>query len=193
MKKLIILFLSLFVMACTNNNYNNLVDKKFKKSQYENVLQKTEDKKTYYKYDFSKKIREQNVFLFIEENDTVKLYMGINYRGSDWLYMKSIEFKGMENFEIDFLDYKTFNPIWKDNTTISMGVEEKILFPLDVKYIENLEKIVEEKDVQIVLKSDYDNRRSERKVSQGELLRMKKILALYKTIKEENERKKNGN
>lgn len=185
--------LTLFVISCTNNNYEKLVDEKFKKSKYENILEKNVEKKTYYKYDSSKKFKQDNVFLFIEKEDTPKLYLGINYRGKDWLYMKSIEFIGAEDFEIDFLDYRTFNPIWKDNTTINMGVEEKILFPIDEKYMVNLEKMLQNEEMNIILKSDYDERTSKRKLSEKELIRMRKILDLYKTILHENERKTDGN
>ncbi len=156
-------------------------------------MEKSVEKKTYYKYDYSKKFKQENVFLFIEKEEIAKLYLGINYRGKDWLYMKSIEFLSSENFEIDFIDYRTFNPIWKDNTTINMGVEEKILFPVDDKYLENLEKMLKEKEVSIILKSDYDERVSKRKLSEKELIRMRKILDLYKTILQENERKTDGN
>ena len=193
MQKTIILMLTLFVISCTNNNYEKLVDEKFKKSKYEDILEKNIEKKTYYKYDYSKKFKQENIFLFIEKEDTAKLYLGINYRGKDWLYMKSIEFIGTEDFEIDFLDYRTFNPIWKDNTTINMGVEEKILFPVDEKYMVNLEKMLQNGEVNIILKSDYDERISERKLSEKELVRMRKILDLYKTILQENERKTDGN
>ena len=193
MQKTIILMLTLFVISCTNNNYEKLVDEKFKKSKYENILEKNVEKKTYYKYDSSKKFKQDNVFLFIEKEDIPKLYLGINYRGKDWLYMKSIEFIGAEDFEIDFLDYRTFNPIWKDNTTINMGVEEKILFPVDEKYMVNLEKMLQNEEVNIILKSDYDERISKRKLSVKELVRMRKILDLYKTILQENERKTDGN
>jgi hypothetical protein len=193
MQKTIILMLTLFVISCTNNNYEKLVDEKFKKSKYEDILEKNIEKKTYYKYDYSKKFKQENIFLFIEKEDTAKLYLGINYRGKDWLYMKSIEFIGAEDFEIDFLDYRTFNPIWKDNTTINMGVEEKILFPVDEKYMVNLEKMLQNGEVNIILKSDYDERISERKLSEKELVRMRKILDLYKTILQENERKTDGN
>ncbi|MBP6407940.1 MAG: hypothetical protein KA299_04195 [Fusobacteriaceae bacterium] len=193
MQKTIILMLTLFVISCTNNNYEKLVDEKFKKSKYEDILEKNIEKKTYYKYDYSKKFKQENIFLFIEKEDTAKLYLGINYRGKDWLYMKSIEFIGTEDFEIDFLDYRTFNPIWKDNTTINMGVEEKILFPVDEKYMVNLEKMLQNEEVNIILKSDYDERISKRKLSVKELVRMRKILDLYKTILQENERKTDGN
>lgn len=193
MQKTIILMLTLFVISCTNNNYEKLVDEKFKKSKYEDILEKNIEKKTYYKYDYSKKFKQENIFLFIEKEDTAKLYLGINYRGKDWLYMKSIEFIGAEDFEIDFLDYRTFNPIWKDNTTINMGVEEKILFPVDEKYMVNLEKMLQNEEVTIILKSDYDERISKRKLSEKELVRMRKILDLYKTILQENERKTDGN
>ena len=193
MRKTIILMLTLFVISCTNNNYEKLVDENFKKSKYEDVLEKSVEKKTYYKYDYSKKFKQENVFLFIEKEEIAKLYLGINYRGKDWLYMKSIEFLSSENFEIDFIDYRTFNPIWKDNTTINMGVEEKILFPVDEEYLENLEKMLKEKEVSIILKSDYDERVSKRKLSEKELIRMRKILDLYKTILQENERKTDGN
>lgn len=193
MRKTIILMLTLFVISCTNNNYEKLVDEKFKKSKYENILEKNVEKKTYYKYDSSKKFKQDNVFLFIEKEDIPKLYLGINYRGKDWLYMKSIEFIGAEDFEIDFLDYRTFNPIWKDNTTINMGVEEKILFPVDEKYMVNLEKMLQNEEMNIILKSDYDERTSKRKLSEKELIRMRKILDLYKTILHENERKTDGN
>lgn len=193
MQKTIILMLTLFVISCTNNNYEKLVDEKFKKSKYEDILEKNIEKKTYYKYDYSKKFKQENIFLFIEKEDTAKLYLGINYRGKDWLYMKSIEFIGAEDFEIDFLDYRTFNPIWKDNTTINMGVEEKILFPVDEKYMVNLEKMLQNEEVTIILKSDYDERISKRKLSVKELVRMRKILDLYKTILQENERKTDGN
>lgn len=193
MRKTIILMLTLFVISCTNNNYEKLVDENFKKSKIENILEKNIEKKTYYKYDYSKKFKQENIFLFIEKEDTVKLYLGINYRGKDWLYMKSIEFLGSENFEIDFLDYRTFNPIWKDKTTINMGVEEKILFPVDEKYIINLEKMLQNDEVNIILKSDYDERTSKRRLSEKELIRMRKILDLYKTILQENERKTDGN
>ena len=193
MQKTIILMLTLFVISCTNNNYEKLVDEKFKKSKYEDILEKNIEKKTYYKYDYSKKFKQENLFLFIEKEDTAKLYLGINYRGKDWLYMKSIEFIGTEDFEIDFLDYRTFNPIWKDNTTINMGVEEKILFPVDEKYMVNLEKMLQNEEVNIILKSDYDERISKRKLSVKELVRMRKILDLYKTILQENERKTDGN
>ena len=185
--------LTLFVISCTNNNYEKLVDEKFKKSKYEDILEKNIEKKTYYKYDYSKKFKQENIFLFIEKEDTAKLYLGINYRGKDWLDMKSIEFIGAEDFEIDFLDYRTFNPIWKDNTTINMGVEEKILFPVDEKYMVNLEKMLQNEEVNIILKSDYDERISKRKLSVKELVRMRKILDLYKTILQENERKTDGN
>lgn len=193
MQKTIILMLTLFVISCTNNNYEKLVDEKFKKSKYEDILEKNIEKKTYYKYDYSKKFKQENIFLFIEKEDIAKLYLGINYRGKDWLYMKSIEFIGAEDFEIDFLDYRTFNPIWKDNTTINMGVEEKILFPVDAKYMVNLEKMLQNEEVNIILKSDYDERISKRKLSEKELVRMRKILDLYKTILQENERKTDGN
>ena len=193
MQKTIILMLTLFVISCTNNNYEKLVDEKFKKSKYEDILEKNIEKKTYYKYDYSKKFKQENIFLFIEKEDTAKLYLGINYRGKDWLYMKSIEFIGAEDFEIDFLDYRTFNPIWKDNTTINMGVEEKILFPVDEKYMVNLEKMLQNEEVNIILKSDYDERISKRKLSEKELVRMRKILDLYKAILQENERKTDGN
>ena len=193
MQKTIILMLTLFVISCTNNNYEKLVDEKFKKSKYEDILEKNIEEKTYYKYDYSKKFKQENIFLFIEKEDTAKLYLGINYRGKDWLYMKSIEFIGTEDFEIDFLDYRTFNPIWKDNTTINMGVEEKILFPVDEKYMVNLEKMLQNEEVNIILKSDYDERISKRKLSVKELVRMRKILDLYKTILQENERKTDGN
>ena len=193
MQKTIILMLTLFVISCTNNNYEKLVDEKFKKSKYEDILEKNIEKKTYYKYDYSKKFKQENIFLFIEKEDIPKLYLGINYRGKDWLYMKSIEFIGTEDFEIDFLDYRTFNPIWKDNTTINMGVEEKILFPVDEKYMVNLEKMLQNEEVNIILKSDYDERISKRKLSVKELVRMRKILDLYKTILQENERKTDGN
>ena len=193
MQKTIILMLTLFVISCTNNNYEKLVDEKFKKSKYEDILEKNIEKKTNYKYDYSKKFKQENIFLFIEKEDIPKLYLGINYRGKDWLYMKSIEFIGAEDFEIDFLDYRTFNPIWKDNTTINMGVEEKILFPVDEKYMVNLEKMLQNEEVNIILKSDYDERISERKLSEKELVRMRKILDLYKTILQENERKTDGN
>ncbi len=193
MQKTIILMLTLFVISCTNNNYEKLVDEKFKKSKYEDILEKNIEEKTYYKYDYSKKFKQENIFLFIEKEDTAKLYLGINYRGKDWLYMKSIEFIGAEDFEIDFLDYRTFNPIWKDNTTINMGVEEKILFPVDEKYMVNLEKMLQNEEVNIILKSDYDERISKRKLSEKELVRMRKILDLYKTILQENERKTDGN
>lgn len=193
MQKTIILMLTLFVISCTNNNYEKLVDEKFKKSKYEDILEKNIEKKTYYKYDYSKKFKQENIFLFIEKEDTAKLYLGINYRGKDWLYMKSIEFIGAEDFEIDFLDYRTFNPVWKDNTTINMGVEEKILFPVDEKYMVNLEKMLQNEEVNIILKSDYDERISKRKLSVKELVRMRKILDLYKTILQENERKTDGN
>lgn len=193
MRKTIILMLTLFVISCTNNNYEKLVDENFKKSKIENILEKNIEKKTYYKYDYSKKFKQENIFLFIEKEDIPKLYLGINYRGKDWLYMKSIEFLGSENFEIDFLDYRTFNPIWKDKTTINMGVEEKILFPVDEKYIINLEKMLQNDEVNIILKSDYDERTSKRRLSEKELIRMRKILDLYKTILQENERKTDGN
>ena len=193
MQKTIILMLTLFVISCTNNNYEKLVDEKFKKSKYEDILEKNIEKKTYYKYDYSKKFKQENIFLFIEKEDIPKLYLGINYRGKDWLYMKSIEFIGTEDFEIDFLDYRTFNPIWKDNTTINMGVVEKILFPVDEKYMVNLEKMLQNEEVTIILKSDYDERISKRKLSEKELVRMRKILDLYKTILQENERKTDGN
>ena len=102
MKKSIIFTILLFVTACTNNNYKKLVDEKFKKSEYDKILVKKEAEKEYYKYDSKKKFWEEEVFLFIEDNkkDGVKLYMGINYRGKDWLYMRSIEFIGDEGREI---------------------------------------------------------------------------------------------
>ena len=31
--------LTLFVISCTNNNYEKLVDEKFKKSKYEDILE----------------------------------------------------------------------------------------------------------------------------------------------------------
>ena len=74
-----------------------------------------------------------------------------------------------------------------------MGVEEKILFPVDEKYMVNLEKMLQNEEVNIILKSDYDERISKRKLSVKELVRMRKILDLYKTILQENERKTDGN
>ena len=74
-----------------------------------------------------------------------------------------------------------------------MGVEEKILFPVDEKYMVNLEKMLQNEEVNIILKSDYDERISKRKLSEKELVRMRKILDLYKTILQENERKTDGN
>ena len=49
--------LTLFVISCTNNNYEKLVDENFKKSKIENILEKNIEKKTYYKYDYSTSIR----------------------------------------------------------------------------------------------------------------------------------------
>ena len=57
----------------------------------------------------------------------------------------------------------------------------------------NLEKMLQNEEVNIILKSDYDERISERKLSEKELVRMRKILDLYKTILQENERKTDGN
>ena len=51
--------LTLFVISCTNNNYEKLVDEKFKKSKYEDILEKNIEKKTYYKYDYSKKFKQE--------------------------------------------------------------------------------------------------------------------------------------
>ena len=48
-------------------------------------------------------------------------------------------------------------------------------------------------EVNIILKSDYDERTSKRRLSEKELIRMRKILDLYKTILQENERKTDGN
>ena len=109
------------------------------------------------------------------------------------LHNESHSEDNVKALKIDFLDYRTFNPIWKDNTTINMGVEEKILFPVDEKYMVNLEKMLQNEEVNIILKSDYDERISKRKLSVKELVRMRKILDLYKTILQENERKTDGN
>lgn len=193
MRKLVILSLTLLFMACSNNEYVKLVDKGFVSSDIKDIKEKIVDKKTYYKYDYNKKFWKENVFLFVESGEIPKIYLGINYTGKEWLYMKSIEFVGNENLLIDFLDFRTFNPIWKDGTTITMRVEEKILFPLDEKNIENLEKIIGDKNVKIILRSDYDSRFSMRTLSEDESMRMKKILDLYKSIKEEKERKTDGN
>lgn len=182
-KSIILVMLSFVLFACSNNNYIKLVNEKFSKSKsYDNILQKNLAKKTYYKYNLSKKFWEERVFLVIEKEETNKLYMAINYRGSEWLYMKSILFNDAN--EIDFSDSKNFNPIWKDNTTITMGVEEKILFPLDEISIKNLETVLENKVIKITLKSDYDNRTDSRTLTNKEILAMQKILSLYKsTIK----------
>ena len=195
-KKIIFTVLLLVFTACTNNNYKKLVDEKFKKSEYDKILVKKEAEKDYYKYDSKKKFWEEVVFLFIEDNkkDGVKLYMGINYRGKDWLYMRSIEFIGDEGSLFnDFYDYRTFNPIWKDNTTLSRGVEEKILFPLKESYINELEYILENKNLNITLRSDYDERLDKRKLSEKEVFKMKEILNLYKKLQTKNEEKENGN
>ena len=63
----------------------------------------------------------------------------------------------------------------------------------DEKYMVNLEKMLQNEEVNIILKSDYDERISKRKLSVKELVRMRKILDLYKTILQENERKTDGN
>lgn len=193
MRKITIILLSLFFISCGNNEYTNMTKKGFSSSEIKNVKQKISGKKTYYKYDFNKKNWQEDVFLIIETEETSKVYMGINYRGKEWLYMKSIEFVGNESLIIDFFDYKTFNPIWKDGTTLTMGVEEKILFPLEEKYLENLEKLLGDKNIKVILRSDYDDRFHMRTLSEDESNRMKKILDLHKSIKEEKERKKDGN
>ena len=93
----------------------------------------------------------------------------------------------------DFYDYRTFNPIWKDNTTLSRGVEEKILFPLKEIYINELEYILENNNLNITLRSDYDERLAKRKLSEKEVFKMKEILDLYKKLQTKNEEKENGN
>lgn len=181
------------LISCSSNNYDKLVKKDFKDSEYKRILVKKDGEKTYYKYDFSKKFSKETLFLFVEKAEENKLYLGINYEGKDWLYMKSIVFEGKENFEIDFLDYKTFNPIWKDKANMKMGVEEKILFPLTKEQIENIEELLKQDSVSITLKSEYSEKIDKRELSEKEITRMNEILALYKTIQQENERKEDGN
>lgn len=193
MRKIIILGWSLFLISCSSNSYDKMVKKDFKKSEYKRILEKKEGEKTYYKYDFSKKFSKETLFFLIEKSEESKIYLGVNYEGKDWLYMKSIVFEGVENFEIDFLNHKTFNPIWKDKTNIKMGVEEKILFSLTQEQIEKLEEILKENKVYITLKSEYTEKTDNRQLSQKEVMRMNEILALYKTIQQENERKEDGN
>lgn len=193
MRKLIILLLSLTFFACSNNEYVKTVKEGYVESDYRDILVKTVDKKSFYKNDYTKKFWQENIFLLLETEDKTKVYMGINYRGKDWLYMSSVEFVGDESFTIDFMDSKTFNPIWKDNVTISMGVEEKILFPLTEKDIESVEKIIGNKNVRIILRNAYNDEFHMRTLTEDESIRMKQILDLHKSIKEEKERKKDGN
>jgi len=193
MRKLIILLLSLTFFACSNNEYVKTVKEGYEKSTYKDILIKTVDKKSFYKNDYTKKFWQEDMFLLLESEDKTKVYMGINYRGKDWLYMSSVEFVGDESFTIDFMDSKTFNPIWKDNVTISMGVEEKILFPLTDKQLEDLSKIIGNKNVKIILRNAYDDKFHMRTLTEDENFRMKQILDLHKSIKEEKERIKDGN
>lgn len=193
MRKLIILLLSLTFFACSNNEYVKTVKEGYEKSTYKDILIKTVDKKSFYKNDYTKKFWQEDMFLLLESEDKTKVYMGINYRGKDWLYMSSVEFVGDESFTIDFMDSKTFNPIWKDNVTISMGVEEKILFPLTDKQLEDLSKIIGNKNVKIILRNAYDDKFHMRTLTEDENFRMKQILDLHKSIKEDKERIKDGN
>lgn len=192
MRKTIILLSTLLFFSCSNNEYTKLTKEGFKKSNIPNVKTKVVSDKTYYKYDYTKKFWQEELFLLIESGEKSTLYMGVNYRGKDWLYMSSIEFIGDENLLIDFSDYKYYNPIWKDNVTLNMGVEEKILFPLKPEYIETLQKLVLNKNLKVILRNSYDDKFAMRTLTDGEAQRMKEILDLYKSIKKENETKKDS-
>ena len=195
MRKVItLIILSLALFSCTNNQYREIVNKNYKKSNIKGIKIKEEENISYYKNDYRKKLWKEEVFLILkEENEKNRFYLGINYKGKDWLYMSSIEFIGDESLLIDFLDYKTFNPIWKDNTTLDMKVEEKILFPLDEKYLETMEQILKQKNVKIVLRSDYDERLHMRTLGEKESIRMQEIFELHKKLNEEKERTEDGN
>lgn len=193
-KVIILMILSLTLISCANNDYDRIIKKDYKKSEIKGIKIKTEENTKYYKNDYKKKLWKEEVFLILkEENGQGKLYLGINYKGKEWLYMSTIEFIGDDSLFIDFFDYKTFNPIWKDNTTLDMNVEEKILFVLDDKNLEKLEKIIKQKNVKVVLRSDYDDRLHMRTLGEVESLRMQEIFELHKKLKEEKERTKDGN
>jgi hypothetical protein len=188
------MILSLTLISCANNDYDKIINKDYKKSQVKGIKNKKEENITYYKNDYRKKLWKEDIFLILkEENGNRKFYMGINYKGREWLYMNSVEFIGDDKLFIDFFDYKTFNPIWKDNTTLNMKVEEKILFPLDEKHLEVLEKIIKQKNVKVVLRSDYDERLHMRTLGENESIRMQEIFELHKKLKEEKERTEDGN
>lgn len=193
-KVIILMILSLTLISCANNDYDKIINKDYKKSQVKGIKNKKEENITYYKNDYRKKLWKEDIFLILkEENGNRKFYMGINYKGREWLYMSSVEFIGDDKLLIDFFDYKTFNPIWKDNTTLNMKVEEKILFPLDEKHLEVLEKIIKQKNVKVVLRSDYDDRLHMRTLGENESIRMQEIFELHKKLKEEKERTEDGN
>ena len=193
-KVIILMILSLTLISCANNDYDKIINEDYKKSEVKGIKNKKEENITYYKNDYRKKLWKEDIFLILkEENGNRKFYMGINYKGKEWLYMSSVEFIGDDKLFIDFFDYKTFNPIWKDNTTLNMKVEEKILFPLDEKHLEVLEKIIKQKNVKVVLRSDYDDRLHMRTLGENESIRMQEIFELHKKLKEEKERTEDGN
>jgi hypothetical protein len=56
-----------------------------------------------------------------------------------------------------------------------------------------MEKIIKQKNVKVVLRSDYDDRLHMRTLGENESIRMQEIFELHKKLKEEKERTEDGN
>lgn len=180
-----------------NSKYSKIMLKDYKTSvKYKNYYEKEKNPNPqYYKIKSFNLFWQEELFFVIEddrEKEEVNLYLAIKYRGKEWVYMKSIEFFSSEVFEDFMLDFepdKYQSPIWKDNATLAMGVEERIAVKLEKEEIEKIEKYLDSVDLKIKLSSDYDDRTYTRKIRNREKALMKEVIELYKEIQSNYEEK----
>lgn len=189
---LLIIVILIIMTGCKagDSKYSKLILKDYKTSiKYKGYYEKEKNPNPqYYKLKTYNRFWQEEIFLVIEddsEKSEVNLLLAIKYRGKDWMYMKELEFISSEiyeNFLLDFELDKYQIPIWKDNATLAMGVEERIAIKLEEPEIEKLEKFVNSVDLEIKLYSDYDDRTYARKVRPKEKLDIKEVLELYKEL-----------
>lgn len=188
-KKIILIAFGILLIGCTRvQRYDKIVKKGYRNSkEYVGFREKkVEEGSTYYKLDKKIKSTKEPIFYFIEKTEKeAKLYLAINYRAKNWLYMKAIEFVDTdsgESYMLDFYDHKIYKAIWKDNTTMSLKVEEHMAFPLEEEEVTEINKYLSADKIKIRLYSDYDSRTYERELNADEKEEMLEVFDLYTRI-----------
>lgn len=203
MKKIIFIFSLLFLISCTNTNYEKIIMDGYKKYKKDKTYEIRSPKKKWFRkmtdeekqeaIYFKKKpfyIFWENQMFFVVKEDYYKeedtfLFLCIKYRGRDWQYMNKVEFSnGEKSYLLDFTYEKYGKPLWKDNMTWSTGVEEYISFELQEEVINEIIPILEAGNVSIKLYSDYDDRTKERKLKEKEIKTMIDMYNFYLIRKE---------